>query len=53
MSFRDTDGRLLHESGCKCERCRNLIAAMLAKTPDGEYFFSDAEITQIVEAEES
>ena len=36
-----------HEMGCKCERCRNLIAAIVARWPDGEYVFTDEEIENL------
>ena len=51
MSYTDENGELLHESGCTCERCRALIAAMLAIDSQGEYFFSDDEIQQLAERE--
>jgi len=47
--YTDERGELVHEWGCKCERCRNLIAAMLAQTSDGEYFFTDEEIQELAE----
>jgi hypothetical protein len=51
MSYRDSNGELLHESGCKCERCRCLIAATLAVDSQGEYFFDDDEIQILAERE--
>jgi len=50
--FNPQTGRTEHEWGCKCERCRNLISAMLATRPNGEYAFSDEEIQQIAEFED-
>lgn len=51
MSYSEENGQVVHESGCNCERCRCLIAAMLAQTPDGEYFFTDEEIQELAERE--
>ena len=51
MSYREENGQVVHESGCNCERCRGLIAAILAVDSEGEYFFSDDELQQLAEAE--
>lgn len=37
-----------HPSGCSCERCRRLIAALLARYGD-DYFFTDAEIAELAD----
>ncbi len=47
MTFLGDEGELLHESGCTCERCRNLIAALVAQFPNGEYAFTDEEIERL------
>ncbi len=38
-----------HEYGCQCERCRAMIAAILAKDNDGDYFFTDEELRALSE----
>jgi hypothetical protein len=38
-----------HEWGCKCKRCKNMIAAILAQDSSGEYFFTDYELTVLAE----
>jgi hypothetical protein len=51
VSHCEKDGQVVHEWGCKCERCRCLIAAMLAQDSSGEYFFADDEIQELAERE--
>lgn len=41
-----------HDYGCECERCRAMIAAIIAKDADGNYFFSDAELLVLSMVEE-
>lgn len=36
-----------HDYGCKCERCQSIIKTMLAKTPSGNYFYTDKELSMI------
>lgn len=38
-----------HEYGCDCQRCRDLIAAIVATWPNGEYVFTDEELKQLSE----
>lgn len=40
-----------HDYGCSCKQCMNMMSAILARNPDGSYFFSDEELEKIAEAE--
>lgn len=40
-----------HSDSCRCDRCRNMMAAIVAQNPDGSYFFNDDELLRLAEAE--
>ena len=36
-----------HDYGCDCPRCRAIITAIIARNPDGSYFFNDYELLKL------
>lgn len=36
-----------HDYGCNCQQCKDGFAAIAAKSPNGEYFFTDAELYEL------
>jgi len=36
-----------HDYRCECERCRAMIQAIIARSPDGSYFFTDKELLEL------
>ena len=36
-----------HDYECQCERCRAMWAAIEARLPNGEYFFTDDELFKL------
>lgn len=40
----------LHAYDCRCVQCRAMVEAIAAQAPDGEPFFSDAEIQTLADA---
>jgi hypothetical protein len=39
-----------HSYGCTCRQCADMIKAITAIGPNGEYFFTDAELLAISES---
>jgi hypothetical protein len=46
----EIDGEIVHAYGCLCGRCRGMALALMAKTEDGKYFFTDEELLEISKA---
>lgn len=38
-----------HDYGCDCDQCAAMFQAIIAQTPDGEYFYTDAELLKLAE----
>lgn len=37
-----------HDYGCACQECKDGFAAIAAKNSDGEYFFTDGELYELL-----